>query len=345
MVTTAPSGSAIAVTTGDTPATAAVITCHHRALVTDASSPADPPVTIESGKKTSQSMYTLVTNRSRSSRDPVTILVLTGEACRPRRRYLKSESLHTAHPTPGSAPRELTWTCWTCETTFKPGGQPTANTRVVTKYTSFRPAALPVHLLPIILTNRHRKSGDTPMSHPSPIRKALSVAQLTEYRQLGWSYRRIGEETGFTTNQVARYATQVLPRNLRIFETYQQRGRCPRCSLIPWPENPLTDSGLCLWCDLERRGIDLLDWHQSGQAQTHLAHAMALRMDGTQTEYKRQTDKGCTHPQQPSELSTPSTHHTPHTTHHPPHNTPQTSHPTHHPSHTTPHNTQHTSVQ
>lgn len=39
-----------------------------------------------------------------------------------------------------------------------------------------------------------------------------------------------------------------------------------RCQLIPDERNPLGFTGLCLYCRLEQKGIDLLDWHESGDA-------------------------------------------------------------------------------
>ena len=144
----------------------------------------------------------------------------------------------------------------------------------------------------------------------------LSLDDFIRYRRLGWSYERIARHAGMTANQVARYGKTALPPDLRRSRTIAQRDRCPRCELIPWPENPRTPSGLCLWCELETRGVDLLTWHESGAAQPHIAHAQALRRDGTLSKYetdvpirpKLPNDPGCTHPHEPSEPSYPTSH-------------------------------------
>lgn len=133
----------------------------------------------------------------------------------------------------------------------------------------------------------------------------LSVEQLVEYREAGWSYQRIADEIGGVGREcVGRYARRVLPpellgnrgqfilhmcqslddgtrsvreiakasgqRPIRVKEKLENakragRERCRRCDFLSEEVNPVGEDGLCLWCRVEGRGWNLLEWYESGE--------------------------------------------------------------------------------
>jgi len=45
---------------------------------------------------------------------------------------------------------------------------------------------------------------------------------------------------------------------------------CTRCGFLEDEENPIGQSGLCLYCRLQMRGVNLLQWYASGAAAEYL---------------------------------------------------------------------------
>lgn len=45
--------------------------------------------------------------------------------------------------------------------------------------------------------------------------------------------------------------------------------QCKRCKMLHSERNPLNESKICLYCQLELAKINLLDWHESGDAEKY----------------------------------------------------------------------------
>ena len=45
---------------------------------------------------------------------------------------------------------------------------------------------------------------------------------------------------------------------------------CTRCGFLGEEQNPIGQSGLCLYCRLIMRGVNLLHWYESGAAEEYL---------------------------------------------------------------------------
>lgn len=104
----------------------------------------------------------------------------------------------------------------------------------------------------------------------------LSVRDLTRYRQLGWTYAQIAEHIGLSHSAVGHYAKQHLPDHLRSARDPAQRPlHCPRCDILFSPTAPETRTGLCLYCELESAGVNLVQWHESGAATPALRARLA----------------------------------------------------------------------
>jgi hypothetical protein len=56
---------------------------------------------------------------------------------------------------------------------------------------------------------------------------------------------------------------------------------CTRCGFLGDEENPIGQSGLCLYCRLQMRGVNLLWWYSSGAAFEYLKNRRSGREDET----------------------------------------------------------------
>ena len=56
---------------------------------------------------------------------------------------------------------------------------------------------------------------------------------------------------------------------------------CTRCGFLAEEENPIGQSGLCLYCRLQQRGVNLLWWYSSGAAFEYLENRRSGREDET----------------------------------------------------------------
>jgi len=67
-------------------------------------------------------------------------------------------------------------------------------------------------------------------------------------------------------------------RKRAVAEASQGRDRCGRCSFLDSETNPVWD-GMCLWCRLEARGMDLRRFYEAGGRQLGLGELKVL-LDG-----------------------------------------------------------------
>ena len=84
--------------------------------------------------------------------------------------------------------------------------------------------------------------------------------------EAGWrgSDRELADFIGCSRTTVYNYRIEWGERRGLVWE--KPGRRCTRCQFISKPQNPVGDDGLCLWCRLEMRGVNLLEWHESGEA-------------------------------------------------------------------------------
>ena len=114
-----------------------------------------------------------------------------------------------------------------------------------------------------------RRKPGTPRINRPVVSTVLSVPDLAKFRELGWTYAQIANHVGVEPSTIGRYAKKHLPPNLRACRLANRpppSAHCPRCDILFSSQAPKTRNGLCLYCDLEAAGVNLIQWHEAGGA-------------------------------------------------------------------------------
>ena len=113
---------------------------------------------------------------------------------------------------------------------------------------------------------RARPSARSKKPYPSKWRVILEKADD------GRPAQEIAKEVGCSQGAVLYWRSERV--RIAAWEGKKKAGegerRCTRCGLAGEEQNPIGQSGLCLWCRLEIRGVSLLRWYASGAAEEYL---------------------------------------------------------------------------
>ena len=122
----------------------------------------------------------------------------------------------------------------------------------------------------------------------SVLRRPPGRRKKRQYRDSKWaevlarvddgqrSCRQVAREVGCSESAVYYWRherprrTEMERERARLAKMGRERVKCTRCGFLGDEENPIGQSGLCLYCRLQMRGVNLLHWYASGAAAEYL---------------------------------------------------------------------------